>query len=112
MKGDEAYLRHMLDACADIQEFLPASKPELARDRKSLAALVGCFQVLGETAKRVSDDFKRSTPQPPWREMTGMRDVLVHDYLAIDVNVVWNVAANDVPRLRAQLAALIEAKKP
>ena len=65
--------------------------------------------MLGEAAKHVSDDVREKHPDVPWRYMTGLRDVLVHDYFGVDLNVLWGILETDLPPLRVRLTAIYES---
>jgi uncharacterized protein with HEPN domain len=71
-------------------------------------AIVHELQVLGEAAGRVSRDFTDRHPEIPWRKVTGLRHKIVHDYFAIDLQVVWDTATLDVPAIRPIVQTLYE----
>jgi uncharacterized protein with HEPN domain len=64
------------------------------------------FQVIGEAARRISEETKIRYPEIRWRDIVGMRHRLVHDYVDVDLDIVWNAAKNRVPQLLEQLARL------
>ncbi|NOT21568.1 MAG: DUF86 domain-containing protein [Nitrospiraceae bacterium] len=65
------------------------------------------FTVLGETAKRVSSEFRNAHSEIPWRKIMGLRDVVVHDYFHIDVRRAWKIASLDIPELIDALEPLV-----
>ena len=67
------------------------------------------LEIIGEAAKKVPEDFRAAHPAVEWRAMAGMRDRLIHDYLGIDLELVWDVVQNRIPELRAHLLAILEA---
>jgi uncharacterized protein with HEPN domain len=60
--------------------------------------------VIGEAAKQVPAQEREKMSHLPWREMTGLRDRVVHDYLGVDLNIVWDVVSNRLPELVQRLA--------
>jgi len=66
------------------------------------------LQVIGEAASKLSDDLVKAHPEVPWSRVVGMRNVLIHDYLAIDVDIVWVAVERDLPLLRPQVQALLK----
>lgn len=83
----------------DLQGFLA--------DEKTQLAVVRCLEVIGEAAKRVPTSFRTRHPEVPWAEAAGIRDVLIHDYVGIHLEVVWNTVRQDLPSLRAALLPLL-----
>ena len=69
------------------------------RDRKTQDAVVRNLEVIGEASKKVGSNFKREHPDVPWKEMAGLRDRLIHDYFGINYEIVWNIAATELPGL-------------
>jgi len=66
--------------------------------------------VLGEAARRVSDEFQSSHPAIPWEDISGMRHKIVHDYLAVDEDIVWEVVTTDLPSLIPSLERIIPSE--
>jgi uncharacterized protein with HEPN domain len=65
------------------------------------------LEVMGEAAKRVGEEYRSAHPEIPWRSMTALRDVLIHEYEGVDIRQVWNVIENHLPALKAALIALL-----
>lgn len=61
------------------------------------------LQIIGEAAKKVSEETRTAHPAVPWREMTGMRDRVVHDYFGVSLDIVWDVVQNHLPLLREKI---------
>lgn len=83
-----------------------ASREELDRNRLLQDGLVREIQVLGEAARKVSADFRAANPEIPWAKIVGMRNILVHDYVEIDLDEVWRVVREDLPALLVHLERL------
>jgi uncharacterized protein with HEPN domain len=62
-------------------------------------AVIRNFEIIGEATKKISSDFKRVNDEVPWKEIAGMRDKLFHDYIGVDIDVIWTTVRNDVPVL-------------
>lgn len=70
-------------------------------------AIVHELQILGEAAGRVSGELTDQHPELPWRQVTGIRHKIVHNYFAVDLDVVWDTAVLDVPAVRPIVEALL-----
>jgi uncharacterized protein with HEPN domain len=80
----------MLDAAREAVHFAEAkTRDDLDRDRKLALALMKCIEIIGEAAANISNEFKETLPDIPWKSILGTRNRLVHAYFEIDINVVW-----------------------
>jgi uncharacterized protein with HEPN domain len=64
--------------------------------------------IIGEAARGLTEELRQAHPEVPWRQMIAMRNVLIHGYFDIDVDLVWSVADNDLPKLAAQIRAIVK----
>ena len=83
------------------------SYAEFTRDRRSQLAILKAVEIVGEAAARLSLETREAHPDIPWREVTGMRNRLVHAYFDIDLQLVWGTVQSDLPELIAQLEPLV-----
>lgn len=77
---------------------------------EKVSAILYQITIIGEAAKRLSQDFRQQYPEIPWREITGMRDVIVHDYDQVDLDIVWDVIQNKLPELLISLQSLLPSE--
>ncbi len=80
----------------------------LIEDKKSLYAIVRCFEIIGEAAKNIPEDLKTKYRKIPWKDMTGMRDKLIHDYFGIDYEILWETIKNRIPELKVEWLKILE----
>lgn len=107
-KDDLVYVGHMLDAACEIRGIVAVkSRAEFDSDRVLRLALTHLIQTVGEAAGRVSPAFAEAHATVPWAVIVGMRHKLVHGYVEVDEDVVWQTAAQDVPRLIEMLEPLL-----
>jgi len=111
MSRDDAALVDMLNSCRAALEFLgPLDRDSFLSDRKTQSAILHQLLILGEATKRLSPSFRQAHPRMPWREITGMRDRLIHAYDRVDVEMVWTALNKRLPSLLAFLEQ--QAAKP
>ena len=105
---DEGRLREMLDAAKKAQRFVAGKTlAMLEQDEFFAAALSYVIQNIGQSASRVSSEVQQQFTQISWREIIGMRNILVHDYLNTRYDILWNAATISVPELVRQLEAIL-----
>lgn len=100
MNRDEVYLRHILDAIGKIESYTGVGKEEFMAATHWQDATIRNLEIIGEAVKRLSDDFKSRNTNIPWRNIAGLRDVLIHDYMGIDLVTIWNVVQFNLPALK------------
>jgi uncharacterized protein with HEPN domain len=81
-------------------------------DENLRLALTHLVQVIGEAARRVSQQTRTIHPEIPWREITGIRHIIVHDYMNVDEDVLWEVVTSDLPPLIALLEQIVPSEEP
>jgi uncharacterized protein with HEPN domain len=102
----------MLEACRAIERFVAGKTVgEYLANELLQAAVERKIQIIGEAATRISAPFRDSTPEIPWKQISGQRHVLVHDYGRIEHDRVWQVATGHVGALAVQLDAILPAER-
>jgi uncharacterized protein with HEPN domain len=103
-----AYLADMLDSVRDIEDFTREGQAAFFADRKTSAAVIRMYEVIGEVAKRLPDELLETRPEVDWKAVKKFRDVLIHQYHSVDLALVWE-AVTKLPTLRAAIEAMIAA---
>lgn len=104
----EDYINDIVEAIALIEEFTEGMEFEdFERDRKTQFAVIRALEVIGEAAKAIPTEFKVKHPEIPWREMSRMRDKLIHAYFGVDLRVVWKTIKEDIPELSKKLRKIL-----
>lgn len=106
-KDDSVYLGHMLDAAQKIAA-RTHEKTRAQYDASEDLQIVLAFliQTIGEAASRIAPELRDQHPEIPWKQIVGMRNRIVHDYMNIDADIVWEVVTRNIPTLIAQLQKL------
>ena len=104
VKDDLAYVEHILDCIRKIKEFSEGlSFKEFSGNELVQDAIIRNIEIIGEASKKISTDTKQIYFEISWKEIAGMRDKLIHDYLGVDVEVVWRTIKEDIPILERQI---------
>lgn len=102
------YIRHIHDECAyiiSVSQHL--SKNEFLDDETLKRAITRSLEIIGEAAKKVPADFKVKWNTIQWKNMAGMRDRLIHDYIGVNYSIVWDVIKNKIPDLHNQISEVL-----
>jgi len=100
LKNDQVYLLHIPDAIALIETYSSAGKDAYLAKTELQDAIVRRLEVIGEASKRLSPELRGAYPDVRWRRICGLRDVLIHDYMAVDIEAVWAVVESGIPTLK------------
>jgi len=104
---DELYLQHVIDAAGKIERYIAVGYDEFMAESHWHDAAIRQLGIIGEAVKRLSNEVTERRPDIPWRRIAGMRDVLIHNYMGVDLEAVWQVTQNDLPLLRQAVEELL-----
>jgi uncharacterized protein with HEPN domain len=101
------YLRDILEPIRKIERYIAnQSYADFAKDELVQDAVVRNLEVIGEAAKRIPDETKSKVPEVEWKKMAGLRDVLIHAYFAVDLEIVWDIVKHKIPDLKKTIMRL------
>lgn len=106
-KSDVVLLRHILDCIRPIETNIAEGRERFIASHTLQDAVLRNLQVMAESSQRRSDTSKKKQPQIGWREIAVFRNILVHGYLGIDLEVVWDITQRDVPELKRAAEAIL-----
>ena len=105
---DRVFVAQMIEAASAALEFTEGqTKESFGEDRLIAFAVVRAIQLVGQAARNVSTEVQSANADIPWREMIGMRNVVVHDYADVDLALVWKTVREDLPKVIARLRVLL-----
>lgn len=107
MRDDRERLRDILDAAEKIHIRVQRGRDRFDDDEDLQIVLTHLVQIVGEAASRLSTELISRNPQVPWRRITGMRHRVVHDYFAVDLDILWAAATNEVPGLADEIRKIL-----
>lgn len=109
LDNDKIRLNHILRATSEILEFCRDKElGDLKSDIPLSHLVLRNLEIIGEAAARVSPAFRDTHPQVPWREMTAMRNRIIHDYMNVNLDIIWRTVQTAIPALHAQLSGLYQ----
>ena len=109
MKDDLVYIEHILQALQRIGSYTnDMEETAFLKDTRTQDACIRQFEIVGEATKRLSSTFRSQFSQIPWRSLAAMRDKLIHDYIQVNLVIVWSTISNDVMPLLIELEKIHE----
>ncbi len=105
---DYFYIKHILECIEKIQKWHMQGKEEFLRNEMLHDAIIRNLQILGESTKRLSVKAKEAHPEVPWKDIFGFRNIVVHEYLELDVEIIWELIKNDLPILKTAMQKLLK----
>lgn len=107
MKDDKLYLIHILECIERIERYTAGGNSFFLNDTKTQDAVTRNLQILAESAQRISHSLKIAHDEVDWRSISAFRNVIVHDYLGIDVQRIWDIVEQDLHDLKNKIRAIL-----
>ncbi len=107
MKNDLLYIEHILTSINKIEQYSSSDKNAFMSSPIIQDAVIRNLEIIGEATKKLSSQFRQENPQVPWKQMAAMRDVLIHDYMGVDLKIIWNIIIRELPPVKNALNQII-----
>jgi uncharacterized protein with HEPN domain len=109
-KLPKEYLKHIVDECIYISNVITPykTKEEFFADETLKRSVIRSLEIIVEATKKIPSDFKEKWTSINWRNMAGMRDRLIHDYMGVNYAIVWDVVKNKIPELYSKISEILE----
>lgn len=99
LERDRVYVEHILECINKINKYTGNERERFMSDALVQNGVLRCLQTMAESTQKLSSDFKTTILDIDWRALAGLRNVLAHNYLGIDINRVWDTIENYLPNL-------------
>ena len=109
MKEDKLYLIHIAECIARIEEYTRGGSAAFTGSTLIQDAVLRNLQTMGQSVRNLSQEMKEEHPEIDWRGIIGFRNVLVHDYLAVDIERTWDIVEHDLVDLKRKIEAILKA---
>ncbi len=108
-KNNLLYLEHIKTCIEKIFSYTEnLSEDDFLQNEMAQDAVIRNFEIIGEATKKLSSEFKFDNPDIPWKHIAGMRDVLIHDYIGVDIWIVWDTVLNFLPKLKGHIEQILK----
>lgn len=108
MKDDRLYLSNIKECIERIESYTINGKEAFLQTIIIQDAVIRNFEIIGEATKRLSKELRANYPDVPWQQVAGFRDILIHDYLKVNLNRVWGVIEQNLPELKMTVEIILQ----
>ena len=108
-KEDVVFVKHIIDNIENIKLFIKnITKSDFLGDEEKQYAVVRALEIIGEAVKNISQEIKDEYPKIEWKAIAGTRDRIIHAYFNVDLNIVWEIIKEDLPKLKKEISRILD----
>lgn len=107
-KDPKIFLGHIMESIDRIEsDTVGLSEAGFSEMPTVQDAVIRRLEIIGEAVRNIPKSFRSEHPEIPWKKIAGMRDVLIHEYFGVDLELVWKIVQKDIPKLKKQISKLV-----
>ncbi|MDB9538094.1 DUF86 domain-containing protein [Anabaenopsis tanganyikae CS-531] len=108
MRDNRLYLSNIKECIERIESYTSEGREAFMQTPMIQDAVIRNFEIIGEATKRLSAELRISYPKIQWQQIAGFRDVLIHDYLKVNLNLIWGVVEKNLPELKGTIEEILQ----
>ena len=111
MRDDNERLHDISEAIERLEKYARRGKTVLEQQELIQTWVIYHLQIIGEATRAISQEFKTRYPEIPWRDASDLRNLVIHEYFRINLDIIWDIVQNDIPSLKQQIKAILQERK-
>ena len=111
-RDELVFLRDILDCIARVETYLEGvTEREFENNFEKQDSVIRRIEIMGEAVKNISMETRQKYPEVPWRDLAGVRDILIHQYFGISIGIVWQTATIEIPEFKEKIVSILNELK-
>ena len=111
MRDDTERLRDILEAIERLEKYARQGKTVFEQQELIQTWVIYHLQIIGEAARTTSQEFKARYPEIPWQDASDLRNLIIHEYFRVNLDIIWDIVQNDIPPLKQQIETILQERK-
>ena len=108
-KDPEIFIKHILESIEEIENHTKEiSKAEFLKSTLVQDASIRRLEIIGEAVRKIPTETRNAFKAVPWKQIAGLRNILIHEYFGVDIKLVWNIIKKDLPTLKVNMRKVLE----
>ncbi|MFA4952916.1 MAG: DUF86 domain-containing protein [Candidatus Pacearchaeota archaeon] len=104
IKDSSVFLDHIIENIVDIESFIKGiNKKDFLKNKEKQNAVIRSLEIIGEAVKNLPQNITNKYPNIPWKEIAGTRDRITHHYFKVDLDIIWDIIKQDIPKLKQEI---------